>query len=107
VPVAIVSSRFVSGALPGTIAPETQINRSDIIGWSPAAMKEMLDVLLGMISILDKRITELDGEIAPGRAQLKTCRAPNLPGTEPAIATALAALTRPPEMLYRSMRAIL
>jgi transposase len=64
----------------------------------PADAKAMLDVLLGMITVLDERIAQLDRRINQrAKAEDIPSRLMTIPGIGPITATALAALAPPPE----------
>jgi len=65
----------------------------------PVTAREMVDVLLDMVALLEKRIARLDREIAH-RAKTEDIpsRLMTIPGVGPITATAAAALAPPPEM---------
>lgn len=70
--------------------------------WLPEAAKAMLDVLVGMVSLLEERVAQLDREIAH-RAKNEDIpsRLMTIPGIGPITATALAALAPSPQMFRK------
>jgi hypothetical protein len=62
------------------------------------AAKAMLDILIGIITVLDERIAQLDRKINQrAKAEDIPSRLMTIPGIGPITATALAALAPPPE----------